>query len=73
MFPFLVVVHPENEQDRDLASPFYRRGVGAAWKHFQSYDLRSRKVSAVGGVFRRREHSTIMMYPLSLTCSRQGG
>ena len=28
MFPFPAVVHPENERDQDLTSPFYRRGGG---------------------------------------------
>ena len=73
MFPFPVALHRKNEKDQDLVSPFYRRGGRGGLGHFQSYDLRSRNVSAVGGVFRQREHSTIMMHPLFLTRSRQGG
>ena len=55
---------PKNERDRDLVSLFYRLEVGeTTWKYFMSYHSKSRKASMVVGIFRQREHSTIMMYP----------
>ena len=70
MFPFPVVIHHENEQVQPaLLRPFIVVGVGDGLERFQSYDLsqRGRRVC------RHREHSTIMIYPLFLTCSRKGG
>lgn len=58
---------------RTPSRPFIVVEAGeATWDIPKSYDMRSRKVSSVIGMFRHHEHSTIMMYPLfNLTCSRQ--
>jgi len=70
--PFPIVGHPENERDQEDFAVLLSSRRETAW-NASSRTIRGLAKSAWAGVFRHPQHSTVMIYPLFLTCSRQGG